>query len=125
MRERMFEPFFTTKALGKGTGLGLSTVYGIVTQGGGFVRVDSNLGEGTTFEILLPLQEEAPEEQPAEAHAAGIHATETVLVAEDDPGIRMLVRRCWRTPATACCWPPTAWRRWNWLRLTRKGSTCC
>jgi PAS domain S-box-containing protein len=93
VRERMFEPFFTTKELGKGTGLGLSTVYGIVRQGGGFVHVDSNVGEGTTFEILLPCQEEAPEEQPAEVHAAGSHASETVLVADDDPSIRQLVGR--------------------------------
>jgi signal transduction histidine kinase len=57
-RARIFEPFFTTKELGRGTGLGLSTVWGVAEQCRGFVRVDSQMGQGTTFELFLPFAEE-------------------------------------------------------------------
>jgi two-component system cell cycle sensor histidine kinase/response regulator CckA len=54
VKDHLFEPFFTTKTGGPGTGLGLSTVYGIVRQAGGHVRVESDPGTGTVFEVLLP-----------------------------------------------------------------------
>lgn len=89
---RIFEPFFTTKEKGKGTGLGLSMVYGIVRNHGGFIDVDSEPGEGTTFKIYYPAsgkpQNERREKNPMSAIEGG---TETVLVAEDEQAMRQLV----------------------------------
>ena len=93
-RERIFEPFFTTKAPGKGTGLGLSTVYGLVQQLGGELRVQSEPGQGSTFEVLLPVGESRTEEPALESSsAAGAGGDETVLVVEDEPGVRALATR--------------------------------
>jgi two-component system cell cycle sensor histidine kinase/response regulator CckA len=90
---QIFEPFFTTKPKGRGTGLGLSTVFGIVEQSGGHIRVSSTLGHGTTFEIFLPAVNErlSPVEEPREAPLA--RGTETILVAEDDEVLRKLTAR--------------------------------
>jgi PAS domain S-box-containing protein len=85
----IFEPFFTTKPKGKGTGLGLSTVFGIVKQSGGQIHVESELGQGTTFRILLPRTDARPdvaEEVRAPAHSAG--GSETILVVDDDEQVR-------------------------------------
>jgi CheY-like chemotaxis protein len=90
---RIFEPFFTTKQPGKGTGLGLSTVFGIVKQHCGFIRVDSEAGVGTTFQVFLPEAGETDEPHCAETvKTEPLGGTETVLVVEDEPSLRMLTR---------------------------------
>lgn len=80
----IFEPFFTTKSVGEGTGLGLATVYGIVEQNGGFIRVTSVPGAGTTFRVYVPKgveQERAPVQTAGTAVTSG---TGTILLVEDD-----------------------------------------
>jgi len=91
---RVFEPFFTTKEIGKGTGLGLATVYGIITQSGGTLDVESRVGEGTTFYIYLPVvNESAGVAAPSLPASRGTSGTETVLLAEDEDAVRALMRR--------------------------------
>jgi CheY-like chemotaxis protein len=93
-RDRVFEPFFTTKPAGKGTGLGLATVYGIVKQSGGYIFADSELGRGTTFNVYLP-QVDLPVEEassPASKIADPPPGSETLLVVEDEPAFRELLR---------------------------------
>jgi PAS domain S-box-containing protein len=85
---QIFEPFFTTKEKGKGTGLGLATVYGIVTQSGGFVTAESVEGAGSTFRILLPslttnATMSSPKTEPAGSQGDG----ETILLVEDEPAV--------------------------------------
>jgi signal transduction histidine kinase len=90
-KTHIFEPFFTTKELGKGTGLGLATVYGIVKQSGGFIWVDSSPGAGTRFEIYLPQAVgKAVNANPEEKNSPIPRGSETVLVVEDESGVREL-----------------------------------
>jgi PAS domain S-box-containing protein len=92
-RRRIFEPFFTTKEVGKGTGLGMSIVYGIIQQHNGFVNVYSEPGLGTTFRIYLPFSEQSAEAAlEPEVAVAPPGGTETVLVVEDEPDLRLLLQ---------------------------------
>jgi PAS domain S-box-containing protein len=94
---RIFEPFFTTKEKGKGTGLGLAMVYGIVKQSGGYIGVSSEVGKGTIFRIYLPrIKEELDESGPAGSGVAALQGTETLLLVEDEEGVRALVRNVLR-----------------------------
>ena len=90
--ERIFEPFFTTKEIGKGTGLGLSTVYGIVKQHRGFIYVDSELGKGSSFRVYFPAQSGVHEPREFACDDQALKGSETILLAEDDDGLRESVQ---------------------------------
>jgi len=89
---RIFEPFFTTKAKGAGTGLGLSMVYGFVKQSGGAITVESAIGKGTTFSLLLPRTEDTPRKSStARGHVPQTESgSGAVLIAEDERAVRRL-----------------------------------
>jgi two-component system, cell cycle sensor histidine kinase and response regulator CckA len=92
--DRVFEPFFTTKPMGKGTGLGLATVYGLAKQNDGYVSIRSMVGKGTDVELLLPAIEAAPDApDPVAEKPAGPSTATTVLVVEDEEGVRVIVSR--------------------------------
>jgi signal transduction histidine kinase/ActR/RegA family two-component response regulator len=96
---RAFDPFYTTKTTGKGTGLGLSQVYGFVKQSGGHVKLESELGKGTTVRIYLPRHlgtEESVAAAPREAQPAAGNQ-ETILVVEDEERVRSMTVEALRT----------------------------
>jgi CheY-like chemotaxis protein len=84
VRERIFEPYFTTKELGKGTGLGLSVVHGIVQSHGGFIRVHSETGHGTSFQVFFPVAYEGRQTVAATADKRLPRGSETLLVVDDE-----------------------------------------
>jgi len=97
VQSQIFEPFYTTKGLDEGTGLGLSTVYGICTQAGGDIAVESTLGEGTTFTVQLPVVDAVADETsagtPSEAGATAARGLHRVLVVEDESLVRLSVHK--------------------------------
>jgi hypothetical protein len=96
-RERAFEPFFTTKPQGKGTGLGLATVYGIVDQSGGNISLETGQGIGTTVRIYLPATTATESPRVSEVvHIRRDAGTETILLVEDNEGVRELAGRALR-----------------------------
>ena len=91
---RMFEPFFTTKEVGKGTGLGLATVYGIAKQHGGWIEVESRVGQGSSFRVFLPAAKPAPEPAAGAVGTQRPRGHETILLVEDDESLRQLAWVC-------------------------------
>lgn len=88
---RATEPFYTTKEVGRGTGLGLSQVYGFARQSDGFLAIESEPGAGTTVALYLPRADGAAVETDASAQEAPVCGHETILIVEDDDGVRSLV----------------------------------
>jgi PAS domain S-box-containing protein len=97
--QKVFDPFFTTKSVGRGTGLGLSQVYGIATQSGGTVRIDSTVGVGSTIEIWLPVTEAGDRIRPSDIplNETPLSEGERVLVIDDDPSVRRFLVQCLRS----------------------------
>jgi PAS domain S-box-containing protein len=94
-RAKIFDPFFTTKDKGKGTGLGLATVYGIVQQAGGHIRVDSEVGRGSAFRLFFPVLQgqDAALANDFQAGALFVRGTETILLVEDEVSLRKMMAK--------------------------------
>jgi len=93
-QQKIFEPFFTTKESGKGTGLGLTLVYGVVKNHGGFVKVYSEVGKGSTFRLYLPVGTEGQAKIETEAATGDLRGTGLILVVDDEADIRKFFKRC-------------------------------
>ncbi len=96
VRRCLFEPFFTTKADGRSIGFGLAMVHGVVEQAGGLIRVSSEVGVGSRFEILLPRVVTAEDEAPAANAPRTARGSETVLLVEDESPIRSMMEEALR-----------------------------
>ena len=96
-KERIFEPFFTTKEMGRGTGLGLATVYGIIKNHNGFINVYSEKGQGTTFNIYLPVSTNKEISPPKEQEAEIVKGSETILIVDDEVMIINVARELLET----------------------------
>ena len=93
IKEHLFEPFFTTKPVGEGTGLGLSTVYAIVKQLGGSIWVESQIGQGSAFQIFMPVAAPVPAASPAARKAgAPVIGRGTILLVEDEDTVRRFAK---------------------------------
>jgi CheY-like chemotaxis protein len=91
-KSRLFEPFFTTKPRGQGTGLGLATVYGIVVQSGGAIRVESEVDHGSEFIVYLPREQEVAQPEGQAVELTVSTSSWSVLLVEDEQAVRELVR---------------------------------
>jgi PAS domain S-box-containing protein len=92
-QQRIFEPFFTTKEKGRGTGLGLSMVYGVVKQSGGYIDVDSRVGQGSSFRIYLPRVDQGVSVDNAQPlPLTALQGKETILLVEDEKSLCTLTR---------------------------------
>jgi two-component system, cell cycle sensor histidine kinase and response regulator CckA len=120
VQRRIFEPFFTTKDVGRGTGLGLSTVYAIVTNASGHLALESKVGEGSTFRVFFPRAEGLLESEAAiPARLSQGVARETILLVEDDNGVRDLIDAILRPQGyriIAACNGAAAMEAWNSTR---------
>jgi two-component system cell cycle sensor histidine kinase/response regulator CckA len=92
VQARIFEPFFTTKESGRGTGLGLAAAYGTVKQLDGYIDVESHLGRGSTFKVYLPKAARTAETPRVAASVSTQVGNETILLVEDESGVRAFVR---------------------------------
>jgi two-component system cell cycle sensor histidine kinase/response regulator CckA len=98
---RIFEPFFSTKPVGKGTGLGLATVYGIVKQTGGFIKVESHINKGSIFRLFLPQHQESSKhietmEEHKDKISGDLSGFASILLVEDEEAVRMFGSRALR-----------------------------